>query len=186
MSIKTKAELIDYLNHGNVVEYLLFWGHQEAKGKVSKSCFSQWYEAPFSIDGITYRTAEHFMMAKKAELFGDMKSLSMILASTSPADAKKLGRNVAGFNESEWLARRFDIVVSTNSAKFAQNEALKEFLFSTREKVLVEASPVDKIWGIGLAADDPRASDPYKWQGLNLLGFALMQVREELKAQNCA
>lgn len=182
MNIRSRDELIDHLNHGNAVKYVFFWGHQKPESGVSKSCFSQWYVSPFVEGDNEFPTAEHYMMAKKAELFGDDDAKSRILACKTPGEAKKLGRNVVGFNEDVWLKHRFEIVVSANFAKFSQNPELKEFLLNTGDRVLVEASPVDKIWGIGLAADDPSAADPYKWQGLNLLGFALMCVRDQLKS----
>ena len=88
---------------------------------------------------------------------------------------------VQGFDEAKWQAARYDIVVRGNLAKFSQNEALRSFLLNTGERVLVEASPVDPIWGIGLAANDPLAEQPAQWRGLNLLGFALMDVRRSLR-----
>ncbi|MGJ5203315.1 NADAR family protein [Bradyrhizobium sp. HKCCYLR20261] len=97
-----------------------------------------------------------------------------------PSQAKKLGREVRGFDDARWTAHRFDIAVRGNVAKFGQNPPLGQWLRSTAEAVLVEASPVDRIWGIGLAADDPRARDPLTWLGLNLLGFALMKARAAL------
>lgn len=122
------------------------------------------------------------MMAEKARLFGDEGTRQRILSAASPAQAKALGRQVAGFNDARWEAARFDIVVQANRAKFMQNEPLGACLLGTGNRVLVEASPVDRIWGIGLAADDPRASQPDQWRGLNLLGFALMVVRSEMQA----
>ena len=122
------------------------------------------------------------MMVKKAELFGDLASQEKILASKTPSEAKQLGRGVAGFRNDLWLQHRFDIVVSANLAKFSQNPDLQAFLLNTGEAVLVEASPVDNIWGIGLAVDDPAVSNPHQWQGLNLLGFALMCVRDQLRS----
>lgn len=181
MAIKSTEALIDHIDRGNPVKFVFFWGHQKADSGISKSCFSQWYESPFVDEDQTYLTAEHYMMAKKAELFGDENAKAKVLASKTPGEAKKLGRTVVGFNDDVWLDHRFDIVVSANLAKFSQDHELKDFLLNTGDRILVEASPVDRIWGIGLAADDPRASDPNKWQGLNLLGFALMCVREKLK-----
>ena len=108
--------------------------------------------------------------------------LADILASTDPSKVKALGRKVKGYDESRWVAHRFAIVVAGNYAKFSQNEALTAFLLSTGDKVLVEASPVDQIWGIGLARDGPHAAHPDKWNGLNLLGFALMEVRDMLRS----
>ena len=161
--------------------YLCFWGHRpRAGGAPSASCFSQWYPSPFTVEGVRYATAEHWMMASKARLFGDAVALANVLANDDPAAAKAAGRGVLGFDETRWLAHRFDLVVEGNLAKFSQHPALRGFLLSTGDQVLVEASPVDAIWGIGLAAADPRASDPAQWRGLNLLGFALMVVRERL------
>ncbi|NOQ36470.1 MAG: DUF1768 domain-containing protein [Methylococcaceae bacterium] len=181
MNISNRLQLIDYLSQGNQAKYLFFWGHTPAKGdNVDKSCFSQWYEQGFDIDGIHYRTAEHFMMAEKARLFHDDKVLDKVLNAKHPHEAKKLGRQVENFKENIWQQHHFDIVVTANFAKFSQHSALKEFLLNTQQRILVEASPVDKIWGIGLAADHLDAGNPYKWQGSNLLGFALMEVRHRL------
>jgi ribA/ribD-fused uncharacterized protein len=166
---------------GETFSYLYFWGHRKAaNGRITSSCMSQWYEAPFSIDGEHYPTAEHYMMAEKARLFGDAASCAAILAAGSPGAAKALGRKVKGFDDARWNAQRFDIVVRANAAKFAQNPALMQFLHTTGNKILVEASPVDAIWGIGLAADHQDAQQPQTWRGLNLLGFALVAVRAQL------
>lgn len=162
------------------LKFVFFWGHESSKSGVTASCFSQWYESPFVIDGQRYPTAEHFMMAKKAALFGDHKTREQVLKASTPNEAKALGRQVQGFNAEIWLQNRFSIVVRGNQAKFAQNVELRQFLKQTQSRILVEASPVDNIWGIGLARDDEKASNPNLWCGLNLLGFALMQVRDVL------
>lgn len=165
-------------NAGEALDYLFFWGHRARQGKVTASCFSQWFDAPFVVAGQRYPTAEHFMMAEKAALFGDEATRALVLQAPTPAAAKALGRQVRGFDEAVWREQRFSIVVRANAAKFAQNAALDLFLKQTGSRILVEASPVDAIWGIGLAHDDARASNPNLWPGLNLLGFALMQVRD--------
>lgn len=180
MQIRSKEQLIDYVNHGNRAKYVFFWGHQKPKSGISKTCFSQWYESSFDSDGVRYLTAEHYMMASKAKLFGDKHSEEKVIEATNPGEAKKIGRAVLGFNEEVWCERRFEIVVQANLLKFQQNEELGDFLLGTGERVLVEASPVDKVWGIGLAADNSAAENPNLWKGLNLLGFALMEVRELL------
>ncbi len=180
-NIRNNKDLLDYLNHGKRAKYILFWGHQNKNGQIDKTCFSQWYNASFEIDGKHYKTAEHFMMAEKARLFSDLEIRELILQSNSPGEAKRLGRNVKGFNDSIWNNKRFDIVVTANEAKFSQNEALEDYLLSTGKRVLVEASPVDKIWGIGLAEDSPSIDSPYKWRGQNLLGYALMETRQRLR-----
>ena len=163
-------------------KFLFFWGHQPNKdGSISKTCFSQWWLSSFEVDKVIYKTAEHWMMAKKAELFKDHSILEKILQAKSPAEAKKFGREVKNYNETLWLAARFDIVKEGNYHKFSQNPELKTFLLNTKERVIVEASPVDAIWGIGMAGDHKDILNPEKWRGLNLLGFALMEVRDELE-----
>lgn len=163
------------------LKYLFFWGHQPGKnGQITASCFSQWFESPFTVDGQTYATAEHWMMAGKARLFNDEEILSQIMASTNPGKAKALGRKVRGFQPEEWDAAKFDIVVEGNLHKFRQIPEMGEFLKNTQSRILVEASPVDFIWGIGMAKDHPKVNDPAAWKGQNLLGFALMEVRDKL------
>ena len=117
------------------------------------------------------------MMWRKAKLFGDDEVADKILAIDHPSEAKALGRQVRDFDERVWEAERFEIVVAGSVAKFGQHEELGAFLRGTGDRVLVEASPLDRVWGIGLAASDPAASDPTRWRGLNLLGFALMEAR---------
>ena len=180
--IRNTQDLIETIDGGHDPKYLFFWGHQPAKdGSIGKSCFSQWFEAAFVVDGERYATAEHFMMAEKARLFGDETTRARALAARTPGEAKKLGRQVADFDEAVWLRERFGIVVRANHAKFSQNSPLGVYLMGTGERVLVEASPVDAVWGIGLAADDLNVARPGQWPGLNLLGFALMEVREALR-----
>lgn len=163
-------------------KFLFFWGHQPNKdGKITKTCFSQWWLSSFKVEKVTYKTAEHWMMAKKAELFQDEEVLEKILQADSPAEAKKLGREVKNYDDKLWLENRYEIVKKGNYHKFSQNKELKTFLLNTKDRVLVEASPVDPIWGIGMASDHKDVLIPEKWQGLNLLGFALMEVRDELK-----
>ncbi len=167
---------------GEAFKFLHFWGHRpRPDGRPSNSCFSQWFESPFQIDGVTYPSAEHFMMAEKARLFGDESTLAQILQAPNPGAAKALGRRVVGYEETAWVTHRFEAVVQGNQGKFDQNPALGAYLSATGTQILVEASPVDPVWGIGLAQDDPRADDPASWQGLNLLGFALMVVRSRLQ-----
>ncbi|EAC4530264.1 NADAR family protein [Listeria monocytogenes] len=167
---------------GEKLKYIFFWGHQPAEdGKISKSCFSQWWICSFKVDGVEYNCAEQFMMAEKAKLFNDMEMREKILAAKHPKQAKDFGRLIRGFQEDIWLKNRFNIVMRANQAKFSQNEELKKFLMQTKNRILVEASPVDKIWGIGMATDNKNVENPLYWKGLNLLGFALMAVRDELE-----
>lgn len=163
-------------------KYVFFWGHTPNKpGTVGAECLSQWYPAPFEVDGVRFETAEHFMMWGKAQLFGDQGAAARILAAGHPKRAKDLGRTITGFDEAKWVAARMAIVTAGNVEKFRQNPDLLAFLLGTGERVLVEASPMDRVWGIGLAADDERAQDPAQWRGLNLLGEALMAARETLR-----
>ncbi|MEU0369469.1 NADAR family protein [Streptomyces sp. NPDC006283] len=180
-------ELIKQAAEGQRIKYLHFWGHRpRSDGKLGTSCLSQWWPSPFVVDGVRYETAEHWMMASKARLFGDADAERKALEARTPAEAKKAGRLVRGFNDGIWERERFGIVRSGSVHKFGQNEALRHFLLATGDRVLVEASPMDRIWGIGLAADDERAQDPARWRGLNLLGFALMETREELRSKAAA
>jgi ribA/ribD-fused uncharacterized protein len=168
---------------GRSPKLLFFWGHRPSKdGRITASCLSQWWPAPFTIDGSTYPSAEHWMMAEKARLFGDEESAAKILQAPSPKAAKELGRAVKGFDGAKWTNHRFGIVARGSFEKFRQNAALRDYLIGTGDRVLVEASPVDRIWGIGIAEDDTRAENPLLWRGENLLGFALMQARDRLKA----
>lgn len=183
--IRSRDELCAHVAQGGQPKYLPFWGHTPAKdGSISKACFSQWYESVFEVDGVRYPTAEHFMMAGKARLFADQATLARILAAPTPGAVKALGRQIVGFDENVWREHRWSVVVNANLGKFSQDERLKQFLLDTGERILVEASPLDAIWGIGLAADDADMVNPVAWQGLNLLGFALMEVRDELRAQS--
>ncbi len=183
----TTGSLVEAVRSGIKLDYLFFWGHVPKPGNtIAKECLSQWWPANFVVDGEPYPTAEHFMMAGKARLFGDEAALSRILRAPTPAEAKKLGRQVRGFDEALWNAAAFDLVVRGNTEKFRQNPELADFLLGTENLVLVEASPVDRIWGIGLAANDPGASDPQKWLGRNLLGFALTATRKILRQRMLA
>ncbi|AXG82909.1 NADAR family protein [Streptomyces paludis] len=178
------AGLIARAERGERLKYLRFWGHTPRReGTLDVSCLSQWWPAPFTVDGVGYATAEHWMMARKARLFGDAEAERAALTAANPALAKKAGRLVRGFDEAVWERERYAIVVAGGVHKFGQDAALRGFLLSTGDRILVEASPMDRIWGIGLASDDERAQDPARWRGLNLLGFALMETRERLRAE---
>ncbi|MFE0177389.1 NADAR family protein [Streptomyces sp. NPDC059002] len=177
-SVRSVEALVDAVNAGEKVKYLYFWGHTPRRdGSLGASCFSQWWPSPFTVDGVRYATAEHWMMSAKARLFDDAEADRAVLAARTPAEAKNAGRLVRDFDEAIWARERFRIVVEGSVHKFTSDPALREFLLGTGHRVLVEASPLDRVWGIGLAADDPRADDPTKWQGANLLGFALMEAR---------
>ncbi|HVU58080.1 MAG TPA: NADAR family protein [Puia sp.] len=181
MRFDRKRLIEQYPDHRNI-PFLFFYGHKPSEdGSITKSCFSQWWIAPFEVDGFVYRTAEHWMMAGKASLFGDNDILEKIRTCETPAKVKKLGRLVQDFDPSVWDRHKYDIVVTGSYQKFAQNVELKKFLLDTDDKILVEASPVDRIWGIGMKSDHPAATNPALWKGGNLLGFALMEARAKLR-----
>ena len=158
-------------------DFVFFWRHSGA----TEGCLSQWYPIPFVVVAVCYNCAEQYMMAEKARIFGDVKTLEQIMASYNPGDMKQLGRRVRNFNSYVWDANRSDVVMTASLAKFSQNPKLREFLLSTGDRILVEASPYDRIWGIGLAADAPDATVPARWHGDNRLGFILMEVRDMLR-----
>lgn len=157
---------------------VFFWRETETP----YGCLAQWSPHGFEIGGARYANAEAWMMASKARLFGDETAARKIVASSDPRTAKALGRKVRGFDAVQWERCARDIVMEGNMAKFSQNQMLRSVLLSTGERVLVEASPFDKIWGIGMAADDPRAMNRSEWCGTNWLGETLMSVRAELRA----
>lgn len=183
----TRALIEDKFQRGERLKFIFFWGHKpEADGSVTKSCFSQWWDCVFTVDGVEYRTAEQYMMAQKAVLFGDEAVRGEIMAASHPKQFKELGRKIRGFNQEVWDKNCCDIVIKGNVAKFSQNEDLKAFLLGTNMRVLVEASPYDKIWGIGMGADDRRAENPTLWNGTNFLGFCLMEARDIIREQGGA
>lgn len=166
-------ELTDRKNSGDNLSFEFFFR--------SRSPFSQWYISQFKVDGIKYWCMEQYMMAEKARLFKDSESLNKILSETkSQKNIKALGRRVKNFDDKVWNKNKLDIVYKGNKAKFSQNKELYNILISTGDKILVEANPWDRIWGIGMSCDDANATDPRRWKGENLLGFTLMKVRLDL------
>ena len=123
------------------------------------------------------------MMAQKALLFDDKEVYDQIMLADNPREYKALGRKIRNFDGKVWASRKYSIVVEGNKAKFSQNADLREYLLSTGDAILAEASPYDKIWGIGLYAAQAAKGTVQQWKGLNLLGCALMEVRDWLKEQ---
>ena len=160
-------------------EILLFYGHKTTD-EITEMCLSQWYPCEFEAEGTKYTSAEQYMMAEKARLFGDEEIRAQILKTSDPAICKKLGRKVRNFNQEKWNKNRENIARKGNFYKFSQNAKLREFLLSTGDKILAEASPRDRIWGIGMGKSNPDALDPAKWRGRNLLGFSIMSVRKKI------
>lgn len=174
-----------------MTNFLFFWGHHtNDPTTVGKECLSQWYPAPFKAfcpiqeHTFVFPTAEHYMMYQKAMLFGDQEIANKIIIANTPKEAKALGRQVNGFDEEVWKQNREVIVSDANVGKFTQNQKLFDYLTSLPEDTyFVEASPYDRVWGIGLRASDQRAKDPNKWQGLNLLGKCLTHLKQAIEAK---
>lgn len=167
---------------GKKVKWLHFWGHAPEKdGRITETCLSQWWMADFKVDGLSYCCMEQYMMAEKARLFGDRETLEKIMEAAVQGKIKALGREVKNFDQTEWDRCKYTIVLTGNFQKFLQNPELKDFLLRTGDKILVEASPRDRIWGIGMGKANENAQNPAAWRGRNLLGFALMEVRDELR-----
>lgn len=180
--MKYNRQLIaERYNSGEQMNIIAFWGHTPNLKKMTKACFSQWYDCIFEAGGVTYHTTEQYMMAQKALLFGDNEVYAQIMAAEEPKEYKALGRKVKNFDSQLWNREKYNIVVAGNMAKFSQNPELLEFLMGTGDSVLVEGSPYDDIWGVKLGLDDDRIQNPNEWQGENLLGFALMEVRDRLR-----
>ena len=144
------------------------------------SMYCQWYETKFSEDGIEYLSAEHYMMAKKAKLFDADEIYKQILTTPYPSYAKELGRQIPNFSNEVWDGHKVDIVTQGNYLKFIQNKELLNQLLADRHLTLVEASPVDKIWGVGLGPEDDRVLNEATWQGENLLGICIMAARNRI------
>lgn len=174
--------LIGKFDMGEFPELILFWGHVNKKEtRQGEYMLSQWYPSPFSVNEIVYKSAGQWMMARKALLFGDRQAYKKIMDADRPEQVRSHGVTIAGFDEAKWSEWKYEIVKEGNFHKFNQNKKLRAYLLSTGDAVLAEANPFDKVWGIGLSADAKHVSDPYAWEGLNLLGFALMEIREYLR-----
>ncbi|BDB03689.1 NADAR family protein [Clostridium botulinum] len=152
--------------------YFYFYG--------SSNPLSQWHKVRFQENNIVYSSAEQYMMYAKALLFNDQEIAKKIITSNNPRDIKAFGRKVKNFDKEVWNANCKRIVYKGNYYKFNQNSALKKYLIETKGLILVEASPYDKIWGIGLSEEDPRAWDSNQWLGTNWLGIVLTRLRDDL------
>lgn len=141
--------------------------------------FSQWSKSPIKdlYYGVSYNTAEQGMMYRKAIVFGDFEIASKILQTDNPKEQKQFGRLVKNYDDSVWKDKRLETVTQINHWKFSQNKELKSLLVSLKDWEFVEASPVDKIWGVGMSIDDDRIFDPCNWQGENLLGLAIKEAQ---------
>lgn len=158
--------------------HIFFW--------MPDSIYSNFYpNAPLTLSqypDICFENSEAAFMFLKAKTFGDSVIAAAVVANQDPKYVKGLGKRVSGFNDETWAEHRYDCMLDACFAKFVQNPKLGDQLIATGDKVLVEASPYDKIWGVGLAPNDPRVLDPANWRGLNLLGEVLMDIRTILKS----
>jgi ribA/ribD-fused uncharacterized protein len=154
----------------NREDFTFFWG----------GYFSQWAPTPFTIDGVEFNCAEQYMMYKKALMFNDYESAEKIMSTSSPRDQKHYGRGVKNFDKDHWETYCRDIVYDANVAKAKQNPEVMDEYRRTMGTEIVEASPEDRIWGIGLHEDDKDILDRDKWKGTNWLGIAIMDARETL------
>lgn len=168
-------------NAGKKIDFLFFYGHTNDKKEVNKSSLSQWYIKDFKENDLVFNCMEKYMMYNKALLFDDKDIANEILNNNQPKAIKELGRKVKNFNDELWDKMKYKIVFTGNYYKFSQNTDLRNFLLSTKNKVLVEASPYDKVWGIKMRYNDENIENPFCWKGENLLGFALMEARDEIK-----
>lgn len=155
--------------------FTFFWRPQDVNG-----CFSQWYSSKFVIDGKTYTSAEQWMMASKAAYFNDGVTYAKIMATNNPSAQRSLGRDVKPFVEADWNSVVKQIVYKGNNSKFTQNHDLWKKLIETQGTTLVEASPSDNKWGIGLKSSDPRALNRKTWLGTNWLGEVLNKLRDDI------
>lgn len=154
--------------------HIFFWG----------GIFSQWCRCEFQEDGQTFTSAEQYMMYHKAKAFNDFGTMHSVMNTNDPKTQKALGRQIKGYSDEVWAPIRYQTVVQGNYLKFTQDDDLKRMLFGTANKIIVEASPYDKIWGIGLGPHDDRVLNEANWDGQNLLGKAIMEVRDRIRFEN--
>ena len=154
--------------------YVYFWSKQDPK----YACFSQWYQTEFEEDNVIFNCSEQYMMAKKALLFKDTSIYNKIMNTDSPPQMKRLGRKVKNFDHKIWEKERYSIVYCGNMLKFGSNIDILSILQNTGNDIIAEASPYDKIWGIGVKKSKSLTSKD--WKGLNLLGQILMEVRNDI------
>ena len=175
---QTAAEM-DRLRIGNTeTDAIFFYRVGDAYG-----AFSNWAPTPFTVDGVSFSTAEQYIMYRKCLTFGDTVTAEKLLSSDSPKEQKALGREAAGYIDSVWAGIRQTVAIRGLYAKFSQDAELKRLLLGTGDAVLVECTSNDRIWACGLDKDDDDRLSADRWKGQNILGFALMEVRNMLRAE---
>jgi len=178
----SRKALCDLNKKWSESDFVFFYGHGESAGDAA--VFSNWYtpeNAFVDADGNKFSTNEHYMMWRKAVLFGDTEMAELILAADTAKKAKGYGRKVRNFDEKTWSENSVGIVADGCELKFSQCKYAKSVLLGTNDKILVEAAPRDRIWGIGMGKGNSNRLDPNQWRGKNLLGEALMIARDRLK-----
>ena len=175
----SRKKLMDEYNLNKKKEFVFFWKPQNEV--INESCLGQWQLTKFLVDMNEYSCSEQYMMAEKARLFKDGEVCNSIMKSKDPKEMKSLGKKVKSFDQTIWDKVKYSIVLNGNYYKFSQNKNIRDYLLSTGNKILVEASPLDTIWGIGLSRENEKTNNPNTWRGKNLLGFALMEVRDEIQ-----
>lgn len=153
-------------------KYVFFWG----------SVFSNWAKCKFIHEGVEYSSTEQTMMAAKAKLFGDASALKEVMATRNPRVQKAIGRAIQNFDKAKWLEVCYPLVTDAIYSKFSQNEDMRRILLATGDRIIVEASPEDEVWGIGMSVNDPDILDETKWRGTNFLGKGLMEARDRIRA----
>lgn len=167
---------MDSLDYNSIV---CFHNPEEENGYLSN-----WYLCDFTVDEITFSSMEQYMMYRKAVTFKDEEMAKIILETSDVARIKSLGRQISNYDDVVWNGMRQIIIYRGLLEKFRQNEDLKKMLLETKDAMLAECAVKDRIWGIGLSMKDDARFDIQKWEGQNLLGFALMEVRKLLSKKS--
>lgn len=177
---------VDYVKENKDKDFISFWGVKDHKDKYR--FLSNFYPCQIEVTHFDskqvkkFKSSEQLFMYKKAILFEDFKVADTIFKvnKDSPQFYKNQGRKVKGFDEDTWNENKYDLMKATLYEKFSQNTYLKKWLLNTGNSILVETSPFDRIWGIGLKNTDSGWKNVDRWKGENLLGFCLMEVRDDL------
>lgn len=180
----TPLWLREQLQAGVKPWFLQFYRPNAPLGKIDKACLSLWYSCTFEVDGIKYDSIGQFLMAEKARVLGDEEVRSQIIQLRHRDEIDKVGNDIWSRKAEAWDKQMFHLAVKGNLAKFEQNPSLRSFLLETQNRILVETDPNDLIWGIGLKEGQREIQNPDLWPGSNLMGFALMVVRDKIQSHD--